>query len=487
MKRKKIIIANSTGRLENGRKVIHFPSRWTYSVTDRWKFNYYPYQLAYLSSMLKRDTDHDVKMMDACLEDWTADRYIEEISREEPDYIVFDTATLVYGQDLKVAKALKKRFGTKSIFAGQHPTAFPKEVLNDGADMVCIGEFEETLVEFFQGKDPSTLLGVYPNGYRKPLDVNTLPFPEDDDVSRIRYSVPHKECQEYVEIEAFGSRGCPYTCNFCVCGNITYSKPNWRCRNVENVVEEIKIMKAKYPQMEGFFFDEEMHNANKRWLQSLCRAMIENGLHNMKHEAMSGFWGFDYETLALMREAGYYKIRVGVESTEPEALKSMNKPLDVKKVHQVLKWCKEVGMRVYGTFTLGAWGSTKEMDMSTLHALRNFLDQDLLWDFQVSINTPQPGTPFYKLVKDAGYLISDNPEDFDGDQKVIVNYPNYRKEDIEGMSVVASKLAEQTYATRRIRDHGALKVFVESLRRRGATQTALAGFRFLKRKISPPL
>jgi anaerobic magnesium-protoporphyrin IX monomethyl ester cyclase len=487
MKRSKIIIANSVGRLPNGRKISHFPSRWTFSVTEKWKLNFYPYELAYLSSMLKRDTDHEVKMMDACLEDWDANQYIEKMSAEKPDFIVFDTASLIYKEDLKVAKELKKRFGTQSIFAGQHPTAFPDDVKRDGADYVCIGEFEETVLELFKGADPSTIKGLHPNGYRAILNVDSLPLPEDHDIPRIRYAEPYRDGQEYLEVEVYGSRGCPYSCVFCVCGNITYAKPNWRNRKVESIIEEIKTLKAKYPRLEGIFFHEEMHNTNKKWLQKLCRAIIDNGLNTLKYNAMCGYWGFDRETLALMKEAGYYKVRIGIESVVPDALKLMNKPLEIDGVYQMLQWAKEVGMKVYGTFTLGAWGSSRESDLRTLEVMQDLISRDLLQDFQVSISTPQPGTPFFNMAREAGYLTSENPEDYDGHNSVVVDYPSYPKAEIEKVAAVAMEMAEQVYASRSLRRYGPAKVFLESIRRRGMKDTATAGWRFLRRSFLPPM
>ena len=52
----KVVISNSLGRLENGRQLILFPSRWTAAVETKSRpFSFYPYELAYLSTLLKRE------------------------------------------------------------------------------------------------------------------------------------------------------------------------------------------------------------------------------------------------------------------------------------------------------------------------------------------------------------------------------------------------------------------------------------------------
>ena len=66
----KVAVCNSVGIDADGYAMIHSPSRWTNSTKDHNIFTYYPWQLAYCSSILKRDTEHEVKFFDGCLEKW---------------------------------------------------------------------------------------------------------------------------------------------------------------------------------------------------------------------------------------------------------------------------------------------------------------------------------------------------------------------------------------------------------------------------------
>ena len=59
----KVAVCNSVGIDADGYAMIHSPSRWTNSTKDHSIFTYYPWQLAYCSSILKRDTDHEVKFL----------------------------------------------------------------------------------------------------------------------------------------------------------------------------------------------------------------------------------------------------------------------------------------------------------------------------------------------------------------------------------------------------------------------------------------
>ena len=164
------------------------------------------------------------------------------------------------------------------------------------------------------------LQGIYPNGYRNLLDINSLPFPEDNDVSRIKYFEPN--C-EFREVQFYTSRGCPLKCNFCVAANLYYKCPNWRPRKIESINDEIKFLRNKYPEMEGLFFDEEVHNLKKSFVNELCEALCQNNLNDLKIDAMCEYYTLDEEVLNSMKKAGYYKLRIGIETASERIAKSM--------------------------------------------------------------------------------------------------------------------------------------------------------------------
>ena len=62
--------------------------------------------------------------------------------------------------------------------------------------------------------------------------------------------------------------------------------------------------------------------------------------------------------------------------------------------------------------------------------IRELLDRELLWRFQLSISTPQPGTPFFNRMKEQGQLKDVDWKHFDGGNHVVVNRPEYPAEKI---------------------------------------------------------
>lgn len=428
---KTVVIANSVGIDKNGLAIIHSPSRWTNSSKDKNVFTYYPWQLAYTSSLLKRDSDCRVVFIDGCLHKLNAEQLAERIIIEKPDYLLMEPATRTWPDDQDVLRQVKAECGASIIVAGQHAMAFP-EIVSEIADYVLIGEYEFTVLDIVQGKQRDDIPGLFGNPRRDLLNVDDLPWPEDEDVSRLSYGLPGEPSSEYLEVQAYASRGCPMSCKFCVARHMYYAKPNWRPRNPADVAEELLYLKKKYPQMEGVFFDEEVHNTTKKFILELCEEIKKRDLQSLKIDAMCTYYSMDEEMLDAMKSAGYYLLRVGIETAGENAAKGIDLGVkfDIEKLKRVLRYARKIDMKMYGTFTFGAPGSTPEDDRQTLELMDDIIREGLLWKFQTSICTPQPGTPFFEWAKGKGFVKTECESDFDGGNNVVLEYPGYSSEEI---------------------------------------------------------
>lgn len=428
----RIVLANTVGIDSAGWSVIPYPSRWTTSsLGHEDAFTYYPRDLGYLSSLLKRDTKSSVKLVDACLKRLDRERYAELIISEKPDWLVVENSSRTFGDDEWVARRVKDSTGAKIVMTGQHASAFPAQALAF-ADVVVKGEYLAALRGFF--RDGASARGVLETDPRELIGVAELPFPEDDDVSRLDYAKKADPICEYTQIQIYASRGCPYSCAYCVARHTYYRAPMWRARPVESVVAEMRALARKYPSLEGFFFDDEIHNANIKYTKELCKAVIAAGLDGMKLEAMLAYAPFDEEAITLMKQAGYYKARVGIETADDHvaemmSLKGKHRP---GKLTWFLETAKKVGLKVYGTFTLGGTGSTPASDRKTIKLMSELIRNGLLHDCQVSICTPQPGAPFYDWAVKEG-VINEHADfsRFDGGEEAVVSLPGYPAEEIK--------------------------------------------------------
>ncbi|VAX23180.1 hypothetical protein MNBD_NITROSPINAE02-1812 [hydrothermal vent metagenome] len=422
----KIVIANCVGIDSDGHTIIPYPSRWTTSARNhKDAFTYYPKDLGYLSTLLKRDTGHDVKLVDACLERYDKETYAKVITSEKPDWLIMESSTRTITDDLWVARKVKEVCGAKIMMTGQHPSAFAQETLKN-CDVVIRGEFLAPALKFFKNGVGQT--GVVIEFDKSSLiDVKDLPYPEDEDVSRFDYALKGDPICQYKEIQLYTSRGCPYRCIYCVASHTYYGGPDWRPRSEDDVVEEMRQLFQKYPDCEGIFFDDEIHNADIKRIKRLCKAIIAAGLNDKKYNAMCAYHTFDHEALTLMKEAGYYLVRVGIETASDEVarglwLKGKHRPA---KLRAFLEMAKEIGIEVYGTFTMGGPGSNEVEDRKTIWLMKELIEENYISDCQVSICVPQPGAPFFDIVSQSGDISGRSWSDYDGGTTGVVDYPGY--------------------------------------------------------------
>ena len=126
----KVAVCNSVGIDADGYAMIHSPSRWTNSTKDLNIFTYYPWELAYCSSILKRDTDHEVRFYDGCLDKLDHDAFVKKISDFAPDYLIMDCATRTINADSRFAKELKKNLEQNLSSVAHMPPPSPRKLVN---------------------------------------------------------------------------------------------------------------------------------------------------------------------------------------------------------------------------------------------------------------------------------------------------------------------------------------------------------------------
>ena len=468
----KIVLGTSTGKDQKGRYIINYPSRWT-STVDRNPFYFYPFQLAYASTLLKQETSCQVKLIDAGIRQLDRHAYADLLITEKPDILVIESSSRCIDDDVAVVKLVKKEIDSHTVFVGQPATGF-SEKMNAVVDSIISGEYELTLLNLIQklssGNSIEKLPGVYPNPWSGELpEIKSLPWPEDEDISRLDYIGPlpgHK----YKQIQMYASRGCTMKCNYCVAANTYYQKPNWRPREVDDVITEMQYLVKKYgDSFEGIFFDEEAHFLNKNFILKLCDKIASNGLNYLKITAMGMYFSLDKEVLKAMKAAGYCQLKLGIETASAETATAvgLGKKFNIQKLHSVLGTARELGIETYGTFQVGLSGSTYEEDMKTAELVRELLEKDLLCEMQISISTPQPGTPFYRECLKNNYLVTDDWEEYDGLVQSVVSYPHYSKEQIEKVFRVIRDIGYHVRGLRDLKNNGLIYTARRSLQRVG--------------------
>ena len=350
--------------------------------------------------------------------------------------------------------------GVKVALGGLHASVLPDEAANH-ADYVLVGEAENTwphVVAAAQHDQSPPSSGRSPTiANRKsqifhardfpPVDVASLPTP--------RYDL--LDDRPYNRFTVQTSRGCPWRCDFCASSVMLSQK--YRKRPVDHVIRDLRAIMALRPRPFIEFADDNTF-VDKAWAKQLCRAMIPLNLKWFTETDITV--ADDEELLDLMREAGCRQVLIGLESPTPAGLQNMELHANAKARWQS-RYADRVariqrhGVTVNGCFILGLDGHTTDIFRQVLE----FSLAHHLYDVQITVLTPFPGTPLYaRLLKENRIL---QPRRWDLCTLFDINYQpkNMSVDDLrEGMYWLTERLySARTTAARR-------KPFFENIRNR---------------------
>ncbi len=304
------------------------------------------------------------------------------------------------------------------VLGGHGPSPIPEYVLEKtAADVITIGEAEETIVELLkcklEGGDFSQIKGVAYRGRegvvinerRKPImELDSIPFPEWSLFPMERYTTCQKLFGMDKDDKMLGiltSRGCFNRCNFCY-----RMEKGIRFRSVENVVEEMKILKEKYG-VSYFFMNDELFNFPKKRTFEFCESLRKNNL-KIKFSCNARVDAFDEETAICLKESGCKFLNFGMESSDQNVLDLMKKNTTVEQNIRAAEIAKKVGIGLGLNFIWGNKGDTEESLRNNVELIKKYNTYDQIRTIRPM--TPYPGCDLYYEAIERGLL--SGPEDF---------------------------------------------------------------------------
>jgi len=362
--------------------------------------------IGYLISALEQ-TEFPVRVIDAKLDRLGITDVLRILHEYSPDVLCLTSMT----HEVDTAASLAHEYKTinpdsKTILGGVHFSALPEETLKQypWIDAGIIGEGELTLPRLLKDLDlngdiTSSLPGVVFTDHNGKIrrsenewirDLNSLPFPG------WKY---FKNAKDYIIIT---SRGCPYSCIFCMqaSGRVV------RYRSPENIIEEIeKVLKEKKP--EKFLFYDETFTLNRQRVFAICDLLIQNGLHKIiKWSSTTRVDAVNRDILLKMKEAGCNHIEFGIESGNEKILQRIKKNITTQQAERAVSLAKELNFHTEGAFILGHPTETMKTALETIDFAAK-LNPDII---QLGIMVPYPGTEVraMALKQEGGYRLLSN-------------------------------------------------------------------------------
>lgn len=366
-----------------------------------------------------KKSNFSVKFIDMVTEAITVEKLLNFISENKPTLVGFTSLTVQIKAAGFIANEIKKLFPDIVIcIGGIHTTVMPKETLEEfkGFDFVVCGEGELVIVNILDNlrrKIPlSTIKGVVTRektdfSYDRIRDIDNLPFPawEEMDLSKYEGICPHRT---KLELPVWTSRGCPFSCIFCV-------HPLGRQRiqrSVESVISEIERNISDFG-CESIVFIDETFIVNLKWSSELFNTMIRRGINKkITWSCETRVDTSSYELFCLMKESGCYYVFFGLENADETILKIAGKNFTVEQMKKAVKWAKEAGIIVSGSFIIGLPGETEETVKKSIDLA---LELDL-YSTTFPIAVPFPGTVLRKMAINHEYslrILTNNWDDYD--------------------------------------------------------------------------
>lgn len=215
-----------------------------------------------------------------------------------------------------------------------------------------------------------------------------MPFPARHlvDVDSYHYSI-----EGFPALSMIAQLGCPYMCAFCGGRNSPMLR-RIRTRTTENILREVGDLHKQFGVTGFMFYDDEMN---------VSRTMVDlmNGIADLQRIyktefRLRGFIKsnlFTDEQAAAMRRAGFRWILVGFESGSPRILENIQKKATREQNSKCMEIARRHDLKVKALMSIGHAGESAE----TIQATKDWLLEERPADFDCTVITTYPGTPYY--------------------------------------------------------------------------------------------
>ena len=357
--------------------------------------SYPPLSLISIATFLRTQSEHQVKILDAQLDDMPYDELAESVRAWAPD-VVGITAFTVQLVDVHRTVQTCKEVGVRYVVVGgPHVNDFPQECRGlVGVDAVVKGEGQKPMLDLVnawqKGEQARGIPGVMAHP-EDPVPVDDVYFSNNLDEYPI-LDLTLVDYRRYYDVMGGGgifttvisSRGCPYRCTFC-----NTPRHRYRVMSPGRVCDELESC-IGLGIREIYFVDDTFNITNRR-VHELCDEILKRGL-DISWTVRFRVKGVDRPLLEKMKQAGCQRIQFGVEQGTEEGLLRLKKDVTSHEIESAFALCREVGIRTVAYFMIGTpTERTREDVLDTIHySIR--LNPDFV---MYNLLTPFPGTTLY--------------------------------------------------------------------------------------------
>lgn len=275
-----------------------------------------------------------------------------------------------------------------------------------GIDYLIKGDGELAVIDVIRtlkdGKDLSDCKYVSRRGYSYTNfidDINEIHFPYRPFSKKEKFSI-RRSFDSTVQAAMIASRGCPYSCSYCVSGNLKHNNIKYRKRSIENILDEIVDLCNNHGVNDIIFYDDCFFHSVKE-----VNADILNFCSELQSRFLKIKWQIEMrpdvfcniseESIIMLKQAGCRQISLGIEKISGVALTFLGKQHCWPNLDAQIKKIKRLAdISISATFILGGKNETEE-DIIDLINKSKELDLDFAHYNPLFI---YPGTPLYSTM-----------------------------------------------------------------------------------------
>ena len=373
-----------------------------------------PYTLVVIAALL-RARGIACRVIDQTASNIPTAEVIATLDREgfRPTMILFPSTTPTLDADVLEMRVLKAHYAAPMFCFGPHASTVPQLSMERAPDVdgMFVGEPEDGVLALVTRGDRSSLAGIPGLTYRDAAGAIVphtshgsftgfaeMPIPAWDMLNLGDYTLP-LEGKPYILIET--SRGCPYTCDFCVAP--IHQGHKFRERDATRLVDEMEYA-VKTLGVKHFYLWGDTVTLNAKSFGKFCDELIARNIGARWFGNARADNLVDPAFVQKLRDSGCWMLAMGIESESEEVRKDMVKRLEEQKVRTAFRNLRATGIKSFAFFIYGYPGETLEsMDRTTAYAID--LDADFA-NFYPAV--PYPGTDLYDKAKREGMLVSDD-------------------------------------------------------------------------------
>jgi len=270
------------------------------------------------------------------------DLNIESLKESDIEWadMVFATAMLVQKDSLRQVVKRCKAMGKRVVLGGPYVTSTREEL--PPADHLFRGEAETTLPEFVADLARGEAKAVYQAPERPALSITPI---ADFGLAKMK---------RYSAMSVQYSRGCPFSCEFCDIIEIYGRVP--RTKSSQQILAEFDALYDLGWRGTLFIVDDNFIGNKKNVRQLMPELAKWQKDHNYPFSLLTESslnLADDQALLASMRDAGFRRVFIGIETPVEESLHEAQKSQNRGDLLDQVKTIQSYGMEVMAGFIVG--------------------------------------------------------------------------------------------------------------------------------------